>query len=207
MALTNYTELKASIADWLNRADLTSQIPDFIALAEAGFNRELRTVQMEVMSDGAWDEDQVPVPLDWLETRTFRLENPAAGSALLEYVGEAEWDSLQTQGLSGTTRYYTIINGVFQVLPPVTTSQSYILRYYAQIPALSDTNQTNWLLAKSPDLYLYSSLLSASGFLKDDERIPVWATGRQAIIQNMMLESERAKYSRVRLAARRTTFG
>jgi len=35
MALTTYTELKASIADWLNRSDLTAAIPDFISLAEA----------------------------------------------------------------------------------------------------------------------------------------------------------------------------
>ena len=28
MALTNYTELKASLANWLNRSDLTSEIQD-----------------------------------------------------------------------------------------------------------------------------------------------------------------------------------
>ena len=32
MALTTYSELKTSIADWLNRSDLTTQIADFIAL-------------------------------------------------------------------------------------------------------------------------------------------------------------------------------
>ena len=34
MALTNYTELKSNIADFLNREDLTAVIPTFIALAE-----------------------------------------------------------------------------------------------------------------------------------------------------------------------------
>ena len=43
MALSTYTELKASVADWLNRTDLTSVIPDFIALAEAQIERTLRT--------------------------------------------------------------------------------------------------------------------------------------------------------------------
>ena len=43
MALTNYTELKASIANWLNRTDLTTEISeDFITLAEADFNAKLR---------------------------------------------------------------------------------------------------------------------------------------------------------------------
>ena len=35
MALSNYTELQASIADTLNRDDLTAVIPDFVRLAEA----------------------------------------------------------------------------------------------------------------------------------------------------------------------------
>ena len=36
MSLTTYTELKASIADWLLRDDLTAVIPDFIALYSIG---------------------------------------------------------------------------------------------------------------------------------------------------------------------------
>jgi len=48
MALTNYTELKTSIANWLNRSDLTSEIADdFIKLCEADFNAKLRIRQME----------------------------------------------------------------------------------------------------------------------------------------------------------------
>ena len=35
MALANLAGLKAAVADYLNRADLTSQISDFITLAEA----------------------------------------------------------------------------------------------------------------------------------------------------------------------------
>ena len=42
MALTTFSGLKSSIADWLNRSDLTTQIADFIALTEADFNAKLR---------------------------------------------------------------------------------------------------------------------------------------------------------------------
>ena len=38
MALTTYTELKASVADWLNRTDLTSAI----SLESAGAKVELK---------------------------------------------------------------------------------------------------------------------------------------------------------------------
>ena len=42
MALDNFTNLKSSIADWLNRSDLTAIIPAFITLAETQLNREIR---------------------------------------------------------------------------------------------------------------------------------------------------------------------
>ena len=47
MALSTYTELKASIANFLNRSDLTTEIEDdFIKLTEADFKANLRIRQM-----------------------------------------------------------------------------------------------------------------------------------------------------------------
>ena len=41
MSISNFTDLKSSIADFLNRDDLTAVIPTFIKLAEADMNRKL----------------------------------------------------------------------------------------------------------------------------------------------------------------------
>ena len=50
MALTSYTTLKASIANWLNRSDLTDEIADdFIVLTEADFNSKLRVRKMKAL--------------------------------------------------------------------------------------------------------------------------------------------------------------
>ena len=202
-----YSGLKASIADWLNRQDLTSQIADFITLGEAEMNRTLRVIQMEVLSDGTSADGLVAVPSDWLETRSLRLEDPTAGQQILEYVGEEEFDRLEASGLTSTTRYYTIINGAFQVLPLPSAAINYDLRYYAKIPALSVSNPTNWLLTKSPDLYLYRALSAAAPFLKDDDRIAVWAGAANKITDDMMRESERAKRPTTRVRTRMATFG
>jgi hypothetical protein len=202
-----YTGLKASVADWLNRQDLVAQIPDFITIGEAQINRTLRVLQMEVFSDGTSSADLVAVPSDWLETRTLRLEDPTAGMQILEYVGEEEFDQLEASGLTSTTRYYTILNGAFQVLPVPTGDVSYDIRYYARIPALSNSNASNWLLLKSPDLYLYSALAASAPFLKDDERIAVWAGAANKITDDMKLESERAKRPTTRIRTRMATFG
>nr|ADD96567.1 hypothetical protein [uncultured organism MedDCM-OCT-S11-C359] len=43
MALSNYSELQSSVANWLNRSDLTTEITgDFIVLTEKDFNSKLR---------------------------------------------------------------------------------------------------------------------------------------------------------------------
>lgn len=43
MALSTYPELMAAVSDWVNRFDAASisRVPDFIALAEAGFNPDI----------------------------------------------------------------------------------------------------------------------------------------------------------------------
>ena len=45
---------------------------------------------------------------------------------------------------------------------------------YQLLPLLDETNQTNWLTDYAPQVLLYASLLEATPFLKNDERIPVW---------------------------------
>lgn len=46
--------------------------------------------------------------------------------------------------------------------------------YYQQPPLLDDTTQTNWLTDYAPNALLYRTLLEATPFLKNDERIPTW---------------------------------
>ena len=75
MAVSNYSELKASIADWLDRDDLTSQIPDFITFAEKQMQRQVRHYKMVERSSGALDSQYSAVPADWLETIRFSISS------------------------------------------------------------------------------------------------------------------------------------
>ena len=55
MAISTYTELKTSIANFLNRDDLTATIPDFISLAESSINNEIRHWRMETRAETTGD--------------------------------------------------------------------------------------------------------------------------------------------------------
>ncbi|BCV06200.1 MAG: hypothetical protein CM15mV128_010 [Caudoviricetes sp.] len=66
MALTNYTTLKASIANWLNRSDLTDEIADdFIKLTEADFNSKLRIRKMITQVSITIDSETESLPADF----------------------------------------------------------------------------------------------------------------------------------------------
>ena len=73
MAITTYAELQTSIANWLNRDDLTAVIPDFISLTEAGINRDLRHYRMINRVDATLDSRYVQMPTDWMETVRFSI--------------------------------------------------------------------------------------------------------------------------------------
>ena len=46
--------------------------------------------------------------------------------------------------------------------------------YYELPPLLDESIQTNWLTEYAPQLLLYGTLLEATPFLKNDERIATW---------------------------------
>ena len=63
MALSNYSELKSSIANWLNRSDLTTEIAeDFIVLAEKDFNSKLRIRSMVTQTTITIDAETENLP-------------------------------------------------------------------------------------------------------------------------------------------------
>jgi hypothetical protein len=53
MALDTYSNLKTTIANYLNRSDLTAYLGDFITLTEARLNRELRVIKSPTYAVGS----------------------------------------------------------------------------------------------------------------------------------------------------------
>jgi hypothetical protein len=208
MALATYSDLKSTIADYLNRADLTSVIPTFITLAEAKFNRELRLRDMLTRAECVSDNEFVALPIDFLEAYLLELNmTNIAPQMPLTFVGPNEAKTLKANKIINKVRYFTLIDGAFELLPSPQADTDLLLTYYAKIPALSDSQTTNWLMTKSPDLYLYSSLLEATPYLKNDERVQIWAAARQQVMDAMNIESERSMRQTTQLAARRRGFG
>ena len=196
MALTNFTGLKASIADFLNRDDLTSVIPDFVALAEAQINRDIRHWRMEARSSGQQTnlDEYMQIPSDWVET--IRLHLTGSGTTVLNLVSrDAMADKrAANENATGTPSMYTHANGQFQLFPTPSQDTDFELLYYQKIPSLI-SNADNWLLLEAPDVYLYGSLLHSAPYLADDQRVAVWAQLYGAAVQRLNEVSEDARFS------------
>jgi len=206
MAITTYAQLKTSVANWLNRDDLTSAIPDFIALAEAQFNRNVRHRKMVTRLTSTVSNSYTNVPTDWLQTIRFQLNtNPV--TPLLFVTPEQALEESMVYSAGQQPLFYTVVGEQFQVVPTRYTSYSSELLYYAKIPALSDSNTTNWLLTESPDLYLYGALLQSAPYLKEDERLNTWAGIYKTLYDDMELADERARIGSSKLKPRFRTFG
>jgi hypothetical protein len=207
MALTTYTELKASVADWLNRSDLTAAIPDFISLAEAQIERTLRTRQMIVRANASFNVEFGATPADFLEVRSFKLSgtNPPTPLSFMTI------DALDAESTkftaSGRPKFFGIVGGQFRLVPTPDSNYATELTYYAKLSKLSASVATNFILSASPDIYLYGALLQAAPYLQDDNRISVWATLYERALNDLQTADDRASTSGGTLITRAKTFG
>ena len=192
MAITTYAELKSSIANWLNRDDLTSVIPDFITIAEAQINRTLRHWRMEKRVETTLDEQYENLPTDFLEM----LELSLSDGTYLTLISTADMQSKkQASSIAGKPRFYRISSDQIEVYPVPDAGSTLSMQYYAKTPALSDTDTSNWILEYAPDVYVYGALLQAAPYLGDDARIQIWAGLFSGALEALNLDSMKAKTS------------
>lgn len=201
MSITTYAELKSAIADFLNRDDLTSVIPTFISTAEAQMQREVRHYKMMQRSTADIDSRYSALPGNWLETirfhvtgdRSYRIENTSMDDIL---------QLRMANPTAGRPTHYAHIGETLEVYPTPDQAYTSELLYYEKIPALSDSNTTNWLLQDAPDAYLYGALLHSAPYLQEDSRMQVWGTIYVEAIKSVNGQSEKARYGSAGLRAR-----
>jgi len=195
MTITTYATLQTQVAAFLNREDLTANIPTFIQMAEASMNRRLRHWRMSKQFTATIDARYSAIPVDWLETVRFNIAGDE-GSAPLDVLGHSAMAEMrQSYNVAGKPRFYAMVGGDFEFYPTPDTEYTGNLLYQAKIPTLSDSNTTNWLLDYAPDAYLYMALTHSAPFLQEDSRLAVWGGLSADAIGGLNEESERAKHS------------
>jgi len=195
MALSTYIELQASVASWLNRTDLGTEIVDFIALAESKMNHgiaindresvRLRVDEMKVSTtyllgttDDSVERPVFPIPAGMLELEEIRPTGTWTGNDAAEVVTASDEchlerishhrlkDFVAASSGSGAPGYYADDpTGDNWEIWPQTSNWRVEASYWLDVPDLA-SNATSEILTRYPDVYLYGALQEGETFLK-----------------------------------------
>lgn len=193
--LADYDELKAAIADFLLRDDLTAVVPTFVRLAEARMDRELRHYRQEKRSALAVTGQYTDLPADYLQT--IRLQITDGPTSEVAPVSTAQMMQMREDrnDRAGRPTHYAITAGSIELFPTPDAEYAASLVYHGRITALSDAAPVNWLLTEAPDAYLYGALLHSAPYLKDDNRVALWEGLYKVAMENLMISSADAKWA------------
>jgi hypothetical protein len=186
------TSLEGQIDDWNTlkdqiteetdgRADST-QLAAYIRRAETRIRRALAIKPVEPMRTSvslSIAGETASAPADMV--KPWAIEMVDGGNRIeCEYIEREKFTALQAQNdrraltYAGDTgyfpRYFTLINTELRFWPAQSATIQGTLYYFQQLAALSENNQTNWMLTQHPDVYLDGSLYYAYRAMPDIEK-------------------------------------
>lgn len=194
---SNYGDLKTDVADWIDRDDLVSRVPSFIKMAIHRLNRKLRILDMEELVSTPLSESgqYLELPDRFVLMRNIFIDT-SPKPRKLRYVTPAQMVMLNPDDSDPLPAAYTITNRSIKLNKAASTSSNnVIMDYYKGYADLENGSDTNWLLENAYDAMIMGSLVVAEGFLMTDERIPVWKSQFDEIIQELNDTAEEARRS------------
>ena len=175
-----YDSLLTDVRRYLERgftaesdAIVYEQLPRLITLGERRIARELK-IQGLITAVQTPLQPGVAVyakPDRWRDTVSMSVDNAQIFARSYEYCRSYWPDEAET----GTPQFYADYN--FQnwlLVPTPESAQTLEVLYYQQPQLLGPDCQTNWLTEYAPDAILYATLLEATPFLKNDDRVQIW---------------------------------
>lgn len=186
-ASVTFTSLQSDIRNYLERGGSTDpivfeQIPRLITLAERRIARELKiqgflAVVNTTMQSGV---SVYPKPDRWRDTVSINIGTGTNNNTRkqiyarsYEYIREY-WPDETEEATPEFYADYNYSNWVFAPTPDADYPMEVL--YYELPPLLDEATQTNWLTEYAPNLLLYASLVEATPFVKDDQRVQLWQT-------------------------------
>ena len=172
--IQTYDSLVLNVQQYMERndADFIAQIPNLIALAESSIAAELKTYLQLIVVETSLAQNQTVLnkPSRWRKTVSMKTNGVPMLLRSQDYVAQ-----YLSESDPGQPKYYAEYDYNNWIVAP-TPDQAYPFEVlvYQLLPLLDDANQSNWLTQYAPQVLLYASLLEATPFLKNDERIQVW---------------------------------
>lgn len=177
----NLGQLKTAVRRYTKRVDLEDLIPDWIEFATSRIAEQCRLPEMEFRATATANLTYLPLPEDFIEMRHIQVPTDG-GRRPIEYRTAEQIDnSDRFSNPSGGIKWYTILDTQLELRPaPDPDSTTEIEMFYFAIPGkLVSETDTNKVLTKYPQLYIYAVMIEAGAFLEhtsDAERYDLMFT-------------------------------
>jgi len=199
-----YSSLFNQVLSYLDRTDIdtTNQVANFIFQAQQRIARDTKTLGLEVYATGLLTPGVAVYakPANWRRNITFNVgtgsTNNARSPVLLRSY-EFLINYWPNRTLTATPLYYCDYGYSNYLLAP-TPDAAYPFEFsFLELPTpITPLNQTNWLTNFAPDVLLYATLLEATPYLKDDERLGMWEDQYKKRIDSLNGQDDQRVYDR-----------
>ena len=193
-AVMTYDSLVNDIQTYLERTDdqTLDKIPQFIMLAEQIIAAEIKFLGNLTVATSAMvaSDNVIPKPARWRKTVSMNVTVAGKRQPVLlrtyEYIREYWPDPTAT---SAPLYFCDYDYQHWLVGPTPTLAYSYEVLYYERVQPLDSSNQSSWFTQYAPQALLYGTLLQAMPFIKNDERMPMWQSNYDKIIEVLKTEN------------------
>lgn len=174
-----FGSLKTSIANWINKNNLTNIIPDLIKISQLRLERKNNWSFMEGTLTGslALNEYSFDLPARYKESDFLHL---TYSDVVLKLKRKSEDYCMNaypspTLDIGEPELFYVNQNtGKVVIRPTCDQAYDYKLKFYGFTSELSADTDYNWWVTNAWDVLLFQSLVLAEPYLRNDVRMSTW---------------------------------
>jgi|TARA_R110001632_G_scaffold105782_7_gene215353 hypothetical protein len=203
--MSTYAELKADIASWINRKDLTDTIPQFIKQAEqkmyrgfvasTGSSIALRCRDNLKKASLTPVDGAIALPNDFRELKEVTINGEGKTPISSQFYN-------RLKNYTGKTQVFSLRDKDWYQYPLNDTSDTFDIIYYADYSGtLVNDADTNPILTALPEIYLWGGLAMAELYIKNDARL-TWSREFESSIRSANTDARRAEFSGASMAQR-----
>lgn len=215
MAVDTYDKLQATLADTVNRDDLSADVTTFSpAQIDSAIKRAIdygtRTIQRDLMALNGGHKsmeaisnsltttasgETVTLPTDFLSARAFMTTGTPY--RVLEFKDPNSLFQQYPNTTTGQPVAYTLIAGTAYLRPIPDGVYTLRLIYNQTIPALTSSNTSNWILASHPDLYVAAGMLELAIYLENETSAAIWKARYDEHLNRLMGNDKASRWATV----------
>lgn len=195
LLLDTYANLQASILNWMVRSDLSTDVAGFISLVETDMRDRIKNRRQEIRATltATPGVATVALPADYGRWRSIYVVG--APRTPLTYKTPSELDAYGQTDTLGKPHEFTIEGSNLRFKPIPDSAYSISLLYFQDLPSLSDSNTTNWMLTRWANNYLFGAMAYGYMFIKDMETANNYKAVYETGMNQMFAFSDAEEYA------------